>query len=184
MLLGKPTAIHKSILSFIALFILQFWYNGDEKGEIMKHLSLTITIVCLLLVSYTAVNGAEWVHYTTSKGLEDRYYYDKSSIYSDSEGAVRVWIKQDFSYKGKEHFIESMKKNGNYDIKKLNNVSHVLDYFAIKCSTREYKHINHYYVLDTDESVKDSGSLQPTWNSIPKKDPLELLHKAVCKGKL
>jgi len=149
----------------------------------MKYLQLTISIVCLLLVSYTAVNGAEWVRYATSKGLEDSYYYDGSSIYSDSEGAVRVWIKQDFSYKGKEHFIESMKQNGNYDIKKLNNVSHVLDYFAIKCSTREYKHINHYFVLDTDESVKDPGSLQQTWGSIPAGSTMGVLHKIVCKGR-
>ena len=149
----------------------------------MKRSLLTISIVCLLLVSYTTVNGAEWVHYATSKGLEDKYYYYETSIYSDSEGAVRVWIKQEFSYKGKEHFIDSMKQNDNYDNKKLNNVKYILDYFAFKCSTREYKHINHYYVQDTDERVKDSGSLQPTWNSIPKGDPLELLHKAVCKGR-
>jgi hypothetical protein len=157
----------------------------------MKHLLLTVSIICLLLFSYMTVNGAalvhfkgaEWVPYTTSKGLEDKYYYHEASIFSDSEGAVRVWVKQVFSYKGKEHFVEYMKQSGNYDNKRLNSVSYVLDYFAIQCSTREYKHINHYYVRDTDESVKDSDSLQPTWNSIPKGDPLELLHKAVCKGR-
>jgi hypothetical protein len=148
----------------------------------MKRLLLTISIVCLFLVGYTTVNGAEWVRYATSKGLDDKYYYDETSIYSDSEGAVRVWIKQDFSYKGKQHFIESMKQNGHYDNKKLENISYVLDYFAIKCSTREYKLISHY-VRDTKESVIDSGSPQPTWNSIPAGSIIEILHKTVCKGR-
>ncbi len=134
------------------------------------------------MVSYTAVNGAEWVRYTTSKGLEDRYYYDESSIYSDSEGAVRVWIKQDFPYKGKEHFIESMKQNGYSDNKKLEKISYVLNYFAIKCSTRESRLIS-YYVRDTEENVIDSGSLQPTWISIPAGSTIGVLHKIICKGR-
>ena len=149
---------------------------------LIKRLLLTISIVCLFLVGYTTVNGAEWVRYATSKGLDDKYYYDETSIFSDSEGAVRVWIKQDFSYKGKQHFIESMKQNGYYDNKKLENISYVLDYFAIKCSAREYKLISHY-VRDTKESVIDSGSPQPTWNSIPAGSMIEFLHKTVCKGR-
>jgi len=146
----------------------------------MKYLLLIV--LTLVLVNCTTVNGAEWVRFTTSKGLEDNYYYDNTSIFFDSEGAARIWIKQVFSDKGRQHFMESMKQNGYSGNINLDNISYVLDYFAIKCIEREYKLIS-YYVRDVKENVIDSGKPEPAWNSIPKKSSIEMLHNIVCKRK-
>ena len=148
----------------------------------MKNLLLTVSVVCLLVAGYTTVNGGDWVYYAVSKGLEDKYYYDDTSIHFDDEGAVRVWIKQTFSDRGKEHFRESMKQNGYSDTGKLENISFVLNYLAIKCSAREYKIISNS-VRDITGNVVDSDSPQPTWSPVPPKSIMEILHKTVCKGR-
>ena len=128
------------------------------------------------------VNGSDWLNFATSKPLGDKHYYDKASVFTDSEGAVRVWTKQIFSYKGKEQFIETMKQNGYSGSRKLEHLSYVLNYYAIKCSEREYNNIS-YYVRDEGGDNMDSGKPQTSWNAIASGSILELLHKEVCRGK-
>jgi hypothetical protein len=148
----------------------------------MKNLLLTVSVVCLLVAGYTTVNGGDWVYYAASKGLGDKYYYDETSIFSDGEGAVRIWIKQVLSDEGKQRFMESMKQNGYSDTGKLESISYVLNHLAFKCSTKEYKLISNS-VRDATGNVVDSDSPQPTWNPVPPKSIMEILYKTVCKGR-
>lgn len=146
----------------------------------MKKPLLLLSIVCVLSLSFTTVDGAEWVYYASSKALEDQYYYDDTSIFTDSEGAKRVWIKQVFSSKGKPHFIETMKQNGFSDNKKLDKISFVLNYLAIKCSEKQYNLIS-YYVRDSQGNNIDSGKPEPAWSPIKSGNIIEILHKKLCR---
>ncbi len=112
--------------------------------------------------------------------MEDQYFYDKTSIFTDSDGALRVWIKQVFSSRGKPHFIESMKEKGFSDKKKLEKIDYVLDYFAIKCNSKEYNLIS-YYVRDKQGNNIDSDKPEQAWVAIKAGSIMEILYKAVCK---
>jgi len=136
-----------------------------------------MSILCL---GFGMVNGAEWVYYASSKTLEDKYYYDDTSIFTDSEGAIRIWIKQVFSSKGKPHYIDTMKQNGYNDYKKLEKISFVLNYFAIKCNEKRYNLIS-YYVRDAQGNNIDSGKPESEWNPIKSGDIMEILYKKICR---
>lgn len=75
----------------------------------MQRLLLTISIVCLLLVSYTAVNGAEWIRYGADSSGNERYY-DKEGITHGGKGIVKVWDKVVYSELGRFNLITRYQK--------------------------------------------------------------------------
>ena len=146
----------------------------------MKKSLILFSIIYILCFNITMTDAAEWVYYASSKSLEDKYYYDNTSIITDSEGAKRVWIKQVFSSKGRFHFMETMKHNGYNDEKRLEKISYVLNYFAIKCNEKQYNLIS-YYVRDSQDNNIDSGKPEPAWNPIKSGNIIEILYKKLCR---
>ena len=145
----------------------------------MKHFLLTISIVCLLLVGYTTVNGAEWVYY--GKSANGLWYYDKESIDLDGKGTLKVWDKLIYTEKGKKDYIEKSKKGGYYKME-FKDLSYSLLLNVIKCSTKEHR-ITSMSHNDGEGGIIVSHSNPSTpYGPIPPEGTIETLYNIVCKA--
>ncbi len=138
----------------------------------MKRLLLTISIVCLILVNYTAVNGAEWAYYGKDK-LGNRFYYDEESVASGGNGIIKVWNKKVYSNKGKRDFIKSEKNNIGFK-----NISHTLAFMSYSCSTSEVGTTS-FTTYSTAGNAIDSGSFPLQRIPVPPDSVLETLYNIV-----
>lgn len=143
----------------------------------MNHLLLAVSIVCLLMVGYTTVNGAEWVllHRDKSHTL----FYDSKSITSDGEGTIKVWEKDIPSEEIKQKVSAKMKQEGTYD-KKWDDMSYTLLLVVIKCNTREFDESYVSYYDSKGGQIREQRN-DPSFQPIPPDTRMELLYKAVCK---
>jgi len=143
----------------------------------MKRLLLTISVVCLLMLSYTAVNGAEWVYYGES--VNGQRHYDKESI-SSVKGIIKVWSKTIYSEKGKQKYIEEAKIDGSYK-KRYEDLSYATMLYVFKCDTREYD-FTFGVGWDSEGSQIDTISIPSiSYRPISPETVTETLYKIVCK---
>jgi len=147
----------------------------------MKHLLLSISIVCLLMVGYTAVNGAEWVYYGYDS-FGNECYYDKEGITSVGDGIIKVWEKIVFSEEGKSYFISERQKKG-INTQGYENLSYDLGLYAINCNKKEFHVVSGVdytkagHILDSFNLSSDKTS----WDPIPPDSIMDELYKATCK---
>ncbi len=115
--------------------------------------------------------GADWILYSFDD-LNIRYY-DAETITRPSKDIVRVWVKWEYTYKGR---IEIVKKLGD----KYENIDFTVALEEIKCSDRTKQN------LSLDDYSKDGKTIFSTsaeygWNYIVSGSAAEVLYGAVCK---
>jgi len=105
----------------------------------MKSLSLKLGIVLigLSVLASGHVWGADWKFFRSTDSYEVFYYLTKSHLLYKS--TVRVWIKLEYTEKGKADYVKEFGKD-------YENLSYSMQYWEIDCPSRRQRvlSINHY----------------------------------------
>jgi len=130
-----------------------------------------VILVGLFIFGCAEAWGANWILYNFND-LNIRYY-DAETITRPSKDIVRVWVKWEYTYKGR---IEIVKRLGE----KYENIDFTVALEEINCSDRTKQN------LSLDDYSKDGKTIFSTsgaygWNYIVSGSPAETLYRAVCK---
>ena len=142
--------------------------------------------ICFLLFAITMVfvvsqaQGEEWVSINTNK--QGNFFYNRESVAELPNGTIKVWLKGEFSDKGRSDFIEAACKF-NSCVEGFDMLSYMLALLEVNCSKKEQRAIASSFHT-TDGHVLESGNFegQPRlgWDSIPPESIEGRLYDAVC----
>ena len=142
--------------------------------------------ICFLLFAITMVfvvsqaQGEEWVSINTNK--QGNFFYNRESVAELPNGIIKVWLKGEFSDKGRSDFIEAACKFSTC-VEGFDMLSYMLVLFEVNCSKKEQRAIASSFHT-TDGHVLESGNFegQPRlkWDSIPPESIEGRLYDAVC----
>jgi len=132
---------------------------------------LGVILIGLAIFGNTEAWGADWILYNFDD-LNIRYY-DAETITRPSKDIVRVWVKWEYTYKGR---IEIVKRLGE----KYENIDFTVALEEINCSDKTKQN------LSLDDYSKDGKTMFSTsgeyrWNYIVSRSAAEALYGAVCK---
>ena len=142
--------------------------------------------ICFLLFAITMVfvvsqaQGEEWVSINTNK--QGNFFYNRESVAELPNGIIKVWLKGEFSDKGRSDFIEAACKFSPC-VEGFDMLSYMLALLEVNCSKKEQRAIASSFHT-TDGHVLESGNFegQPRlgWDSIPPESIEGRLYDAVC----
>ena len=144
----------------------------------MKKISSVISFLflVLLLLVRPVFGSSEWVEFYKGK-MGNVTSYKNVTI---EQGLERYAVKEVFSDKGREEFIQDRIKKGlsTEGYEKLSNTQSLSE---IYCKKREIMNISVFY-FDTDGKMLDSYIVdKPKWIKIPDNSFFNSLLKEICK---
>ena len=144
----------------------------------MKKISsaFSLSFLVLFLLVYPVFGSSKWVEFYKGK-MGNVTSYKNVTI---EQGLERYAVKEVFSDKGREEFIQDRIKKGlsTEGYKKLSNTQSLSE---IYCKKREIMNISVFY-FDTDGKMLDSYIVdKPKWIKIPDNSFFNSLLKEICK---
>ena len=144
----------------------------------MKKISSVISFLFLVLflLIHPVFGSSEWVEFYKGK-MGNVTSYKSVTI---EQGLERYAVKEVFSDKGREEFIQDRIKKGlsTEGYEKLSNTQSLSE---IYCKKREIMNISVFY-FDTDGKMLDSYIVdKPKWIKIPDNSFFNSLLKEICK---
>ena len=144
----------------------------------MKKISSVISFLFLVLflLVHPVFGSSEWVEFYKGK-MGNVTSYKSVTI---EQGLERYAVKEVFSDKGREEFIQDRIKKGlsTEGYEKLSNTQSLSE---IYCKKREIMNISVFY-FDTDGKMLDSYIVdKPKWIKIPDNSFFNSLLKEICK---
>ena len=157
-------------------------YSVAALGRNTQGTLVSLAMICFLIVPSVALS-AEWVFYGNTGDYE--FSYDKESIIFTPQQTRKVWIKYDWSERGRSNEIFFRKKH-NLFTAGYENFDHSINQYELNCKTREWLYLAHTdyglngNILESTDyenlNVRIGGSITPD-------STIELLFKKVCVTK-
>jgi len=135
----------------------------------MKSLPLKLGIVFLGLSILGSGHawGADWKFFSSTDSYEVSYYVSQSHLLYKT--TIRLWVKLEYTEKGKADYIKQFGKD-------YKNLSYSLQYWEIDCPSRRQRvlSINHY------NAEGDVLNTEPAKNPFSKSFTMSLV-ETICK---
>lgn|GEM_PF-507996 len=155
------------------------------KGIDMKNI---ISVFCLSIFFFLFIGceklPSDWVKYNTDDDGTVRSYKKLTVDKDKGEYLVKVCLKGDFSYKGREKIIQDRIKDG-LNIEGYNKLSVIEGIYEVDCKKNRVRKLSErYYDTDKGSVLSEDNTEEKQWKEIFPNTVGEDILKGICKKSL